>query len=84
MKIGVSTMSGILSSSSLKVVSEDLVYEFVRDLCAIDGEKCCLFEFVLFEHLDVSSMRYFISANSSSSVFLEALNQPIWHLLLID
>jgi hypothetical protein len=29
-------------------------------------------------------MRYFISANSSSSVFLEALNQPIWHLLLID
>jgi hypothetical protein len=35
-KIGVSTMSAILSSSSLKVVSVDSVYEFVRDLCGID------------------------------------------------
>jgi hypothetical protein len=46
MKVGVSTISSILSSSSLKVVSEDSLYEFVRDLCSIDVEMNCLFEFV--------------------------------------
>jgi hypothetical protein len=81
MKVGTSTISAILSSSSLKVVSEDSVYEFVRDLCAIDGEMNYLFEFVLFEYLNVSSMRDFTSASSSSSMFFETLNQSIWHRL---
>jgi hypothetical protein len=40
-----------------------------------------LFEFVLFEHLSVSSMGDFISASSSSSIFFETLNQSIWHRL---
>jgi hypothetical protein len=62
-------------------VSEDSVYEFVRDLCAIDGNMNFLFEFVLFEHLSVSSMRDFILTSSSSLIFLETLNQSIWHRL---
>jgi hypothetical protein len=81
MKVGVSTISSILSSSSLKVVSEDSIYEFVRDLCSVDAEMNCLFEFVMFEYLNVSSMRNFISTSSSSSIFLERLNQSIWDRL---
>jgi hypothetical protein len=70
-----------LSSSSLKVISEDSIYEFVRDLCSVDVEMNSLFEFVLFEYLTVSSMRDFISMSSNSSIFLERLNQSIWDRL---
>jgi hypothetical protein len=81
MKVGVSTISAILSSGSLTVVSEDSIYEFVRDLCSVDIEMNCLFEFVLFKYLNVSSMRDFIATSSASSIFLETLNQSIWHRL---
>jgi hypothetical protein len=45
--VEVLTISVILSSASLKIVSEDLVYQFVRDLYAVDGDVNFLFEFVL-------------------------------------
>jgi hypothetical protein len=46
--VEVSVISVILSSASLKIVIEDSVYEFVRDLCTVDGDVNFLFEFLLF------------------------------------
>jgi hypothetical protein len=78
-ELSVSLLVSILSRPSLRVLSEDKLYEFVKNLIERDASYSVLLEFVRFEYLSLESIRGFATLISSS---FSVLTRSIWESLV--
>ena len=73
----VETARLLLSHKSLRIQSEDKLYDFVRSRADRDSRFVCLFEFVCFEYLSDNRIKDFVSF-VNEQIFAE-FNMDIWH-----
>lgn len=75
-KIDLETAQLLLSSPSLRIESEDVLYEFVASRSEEDPKFLSLFEFIFFEYLSINCVEKF--AVFASENLLESMNTGIW------
>ena len=75
-KIDLETAQLLLSSPSLRIESEDVLYEFVASRSEEDPKFLSLFEFIFFEYLSINCVEKF--AVFASENLLESINTGIW------
>jgi hypothetical protein len=63
-------ISSMISRESLKLVSEESLFDFLRKRICSDHRYWNLFEYVRFEYLSVDSMRLFVEMIGESNEFL--------------
>ena len=73
----VDTARLLLSHKSLRIQSEDTLYDFVRSRAQCDCRFVCLFEFVCFEYLSDNRIKDFVSFVNGQ--ILAEFNMDIWH-----
>ena len=74
-------LRSILSHSSLRIESEDWLYNFISSLISKDKRFGELLEFVHFEFLNKDSIEHFIK--SSPSFIFDNFNLPIWNSICL-
>jgi hypothetical protein len=63
--LGPEELTEILNAGSLRLESEESLYEFISRRFSADETYFCLFEFIRFEYLPVSVMQDFIAVNEA-------------------
>jgi hypothetical protein len=71
-------LSNIISSRSLRIKSEDWLYEVVKNFVNERGENFWLFEYVRFEYLGAESISSFVELSENH---ISSLNLVIWRAI---
>lgn len=66
----------LLSSSSLRIESEDSLYDFIKSRCERDVSFASLFEFLCFENLSLDRISHF--SRFANDHLLEHMSSGIW------
>jgi hypothetical protein len=72
----VSELSAILSNDSLRIVSEDTLFDVLNEYISRSPDHFGVIEFVHFEYLSAKSIASFVDLSQN---FLSSINSSIWH-----